>query len=43
MSPLLFILGDFWHFMGAAILLVILLDGLTNVVRAIRQSDPWHD
>jgi hypothetical protein len=43
MSPLAFVLGNFWHFMGAAILIVLLFEGLTSIIRAFCKSDPWHD
>jgi hypothetical protein len=35
LDVLKFIFEDFWHFAGTAILLVVLLIGLTDIVRAL--------
>jgi hypothetical protein len=43
MTALSFVLGNVWHFAGAVVLLILMFDGVAHVIRAVRESDPWHD
>jgi hypothetical protein len=35
-----FVLGDFFHFTGAVIIIALIFDGLTSIIVAIRGGQP---